>query len=222
MNAANPDEALLTISSKTYSAWSLRGWLLCRLAGLDITERQVANDAANRAELLLLSPSVLVPRLTWRGASVWDTLAIAEFLNERFPAAQMLPADPIARAHCRSISGEIHSGFTNLRSALPMNLKVRHDKFPVFSGARPDIERIEVIWTECLQKYGGPFLFGARPTVADAMYAPVTTRFITYAVALSEPCEAYCRTIADWAPMREWTAAAMAEPEEMEELDVEF
>lgn len=214
--------ATLTISSKTYSAWSLRGWLLCKLAGLEVTEKTVPNDAANRAELLLLSPSVLVPRLTWKGASVWDTLAIAEFLNEQFPDAQMLPADPIARAHCRSISGEIHSGFTNLRSALPMNLKVRHDKFPVFSGARPDIERIEAIWTECMDRYGGPFLFGANPTVADAMYAPVTTRFISYAVALKDPCEAYCRTIGQWGPMLEWTAAARAEPEDMEELDVEF
>ncbi|WP_067734760.1 glutathione S-transferase [Novosphingobium naphthalenivorans] len=214
--------ATLTISSKTYSAWSLRGWLLCKLAGLDVTERQVPNDAANRAELLLLSPSVLVPRLNYQGASVWDTLAIAEFLNEQFPDAQMLPADPIARAHCRSVSGEIHSGFTNLRSALPMNLKVKHEKFPVFSGARPDIERIETIWTDCLERYGGPFLFGEKPTVADAMYAPVTTRFVSYAVALSPPCEAYCQTIADWAPMQEWVAAAKAEPEEMEELDVEF
>jgi glutathione S-transferase len=214
--------ATLTISSKTYSAWSLRGWLLCRLAGLDVTEKTVPNDAANRAELLLLSPSVLVPRLNFQGASVWDTLAIAEFLHEQFPDAEMLPADPIARAHCRSISGEIHSGFTNLRSALPMNLKVRHAKFPVFSGARPDIERIEAIWTECLERHGGPFLFGAQPTVADAMYAPVTTRFVTYAVALSPACEAYCATIAEWAPMREWVAAAKAEPEDMEELEVEF
>lgn len=215
-------EATLTISSKTYSAWSLRGWLLCRLAGLEVAEKTVANDAANRAELLLLSPSVLVPRLSYRGASVWDTLAIAEFLNEQFPDAQMLPEDPIARAHCRSISGEIHSGFTNLRSALPMNLKVKHEKFPVFSGARPDIERIEAIWLECLDRYGGPFLFGDTPTVADAMYAPVTTRFVSYAVALPPACAAYCDTIADWAPMREWIAAAKAEPEEMEELDVEF
>jgi glutathione S-transferase len=214
--------ATLTISSKTYSAWSLRGWLLCRLAGLEVTEKTVPNDAANRAELLLLSPSVLVPRLNYQGASVWDTLAIAEFLHEQFPDAAMLPADPIARAHCRSISGEIHSGFTNLRSALPMNLKVRHEKFPVFSGARPDIERIEAIWTECLERHGGPFLFGAQPTVADAMYAPVTTRFTTYAVALSPACEAYCTTIAQWAPMREWVAAAKAEPEDIEELEVEF
>lgn len=214
--------ATLTISSKTYSAWSLRGWLLCKLAGLDVVERQVPNDAVNRAELLLLSPSVLVPRLNYQGASVWDTLAIAEFLNEQFSDAQMLPADPIARAHCRSISGEIHSGFTNLRSALPMNLKVKHEKFPVFSGARPDIERIETIWSDCLEAYGGPFLFGETPTVADAMYAPVTTRFVSYAVALSPPCAAYCQTIEDWAPMQEWIAAARAEPEEMEELDVEF
>ncbi|MCT2400369.1 glutathione S-transferase [Novosphingobium mangrovi (ex Huang et al. 2023)] len=214
--------ATLTISSKTYSAWSLRGWLLCKLAGLEVAEQQVPNDAANRAELLLLSPSVLVPRLTYRGASVWDTLAIAEFLNEQFPEAHMLPDEPIARAHCRSISGEIHSGFTNLRSALPMNLKVEHEMFPVFSGARPDIERIEAIWTDCLERYGGPFLFGEKPTVADAMYAPVATRFVTYAVAVSPPCQAYCRTILEWAPMKEWIAAAQAEPEEMEELDVEF
>ena len=221
--ANTPKEAAtLTLSSKTYSAWSLRGWLLCKLAGLDVIEQAVPNDAANRAELLLLSPSVLVPRLTYDGASVWDTLAIAEFLNEECPEARLFPQDRIARAHCRSISGEIHSGFTNLRSALPMNLKVVHDTFPVFSGARPDIERIETIWTECLERYGGPFLFGAHPTVADAMYAPVATRFVTYAVAVSEPCKLYCDTIMGWAPMVEWIAAAKAEPEEMEELDVEF
>lgn len=216
------DRATLTISSKTYSAWSLRGWLMCQLAGLEVEEQRVANDAANRAELLLLSPSVLVPRLTHDGASVWDTLAIAEYLNETFPKAHMLPQDRVARAHCRSISGEIHSGFTNLRSALPMNLKMRHDSFPVFSGARPDIERIEAIWQECLSTYGGPFLFGAAPTIADAMYAPVTTRFITYAIKLSAPSAAYCATIAAWAPMRQWVEAAKAEPEEIEELEVDF
>ena len=215
-------QAELTISSKTYSAWSLRGWLLCRLAGLDVTERPVDNDAGNRAELLLLSPSVLVPRLTHDGVSVWDTLAIAEYLNETFPEAQMLPADRVARAHCRSVSGEIHSGFTNLRSALPMNLKVTHKSFPVFSGARPDIERIETIWQECHSRYGGPFLFGPAPTIADAMYAPVTRRFLTYAVALSPASTAYCQTIDQWPPMQDWLAAALAEPEEIEELEVEF
>lgn len=216
------DRATLTISSKTYSAWSLRGWLLCQLAGLDVEEHRVVNDAANRAELLLLSPSVLVPRLTHEGASIWDTLAIAEYLNELYPHTHMLPPGRVARAHCRSISGEIHSGFTNLRSALPMNLKTRHEKFTVFSGARPDIERIETIWQECLSTYGGPFLFGDAPTIADAMYAPVTTRFLTYAVGLSAPSAAYCQTIADWAPMKAWVEAAKAEPEEIEELEVDF
>lgn len=215
-------KAQLTISSKTYSAWSLRGWLLCRLAGLEVEESRVPNDANNRAELLLLSPSVLVPRLTHEGASVWDTLAIAEYLNELYPEARMLPKDRIARAHCRSVCGEIHSGFTNLRSALPMNLKMVHEKFPIFSGAKPDIERIEAIWKECLTRYGGPFLFGKKPTIADAMFAPVTTRFITYAVPISPESAAYCQTIAQWAPMVEWTQAAHAEPEQMEELDVEF
>ena len=215
-------KAQLTISSKTYSAWSLRGWLLCQLAGLDVEELPAPNDAGNRAELLLLSPSVLVPRLTHDGAGVWDTLAIAEYLNERFPKAGMYPADRIARAFCRSISGEIHSGFTNLRSALPMNLKVVHEKFPIFPGAKPDIERIETIWQECLSRFGGPFLFGESPTIADAMYAPVATRFLTYAVPVSAASAAYCQTIANWAPMAAWMAAARAEPEEMEELEVEF
>lgn len=214
--------AQLTLSSKTYSAWSLRGWLMCRLAGLDVEEVAAPHDANDRAELLLLSPSVLVPRLTHEGASVWDTLAIAEYLNELYPKAGMYPADRIARAHCRAISGEIHSGFTNLRSALPMNLKVRHETFPVFSGAKPDIERIEAIWAECFDRYGGPFLFGEKPTVADAMYAPVTTRFVTYAVAVSDRAAAYCKAVAGWAPMQAWMEAALAEPEEMEELEVEF
>ncbi|BAV63864.1 glutathione S-transferase [Sphingobium cloacae] len=215
--------AELTLSSKNYSSWSLRGWLLCRLAGLTITERPIAlDDPENRAELLLLSPSVLVPRLTHEGASVWDTLAIAEYLHELYPQAGLYPADRIARAHCRSVSGEIHSGFSNLRSALPMNLKVRHDKFPVFPGARPDIERIEALWTDCLDRYGGPWLFGQKPTVADAMFAPVAERFLTYAVPLSPVSAAYCRTVNGWGPMREWIDDARREPDEVEELEYEF
>jgi len=215
--------AELTISSKTYSAWSLRGWLLCKIAGLEVDEKTVSiDDADNRAELLLLSPSVRVPRLTHEGASVWDTLAIAEYLHELYPKAGMYPADRKARAHCRAISGEIHSGFANLRSALPMNLKAHHDHFRIFTGAKPDIERIETIWQECLNAYGGPFLFGKKPTVADAMFAPVTRRFLSYNVPISALSAAYCETISGWAPMIEWTGAALVEPEEMEELDYEF
>ncbi|WP_340316552.1 glutathione S-transferase [Rhizorhabdus argentea] len=216
-------EAILTISSRNYSSWSLRGWLLCKLAGLELVEEAVPIDApGQRAELLLLSPSVLVPRLTHQGASVWDTLAIAEYLHESFPGAGLYPADKLARAHCRSVSGEIHSGFQNLRSALPMNLRARHDSFRLFAGARPDIERIQAIWRDCLQRYGGPWLFGDKPGVADAMFAPVATRFITYAIPLDPVCRGYCATISEWQLMREWTKAALAEPEEVEELDAEF
>ena len=126
--------------------------------------------------------------------SVWDTLAIAEYLAERNPEAGMLPKDKAARAHCRSIAGEIHSGFYNLRSALPMNLKARHTHFKVFAGAQPDIDRVQTIWQECLTRWGGPFLYGATPTIADAMYAPVATRFITYNVPLTPAAKAYCAT----------------------------
>ena len=214
--------ATLTISSKNYSSWSLRGWLLCKMAGIDFDEEPVdVDDPETRQELLLLSPSVRVPRLSHRDVEVWDTLAIAEYLHEIAPEAEILPKDSKARSHCRSISGEIHSGFYNLRSALPMNIKARHESFKIFSGARPDVERIREIWRDCLETYGGPFLFGA-PSMADAMYAPVCTRFRTYSVGLEPELEAYCQTIFDWAPMKEWTALALAEPDEVEELDVEF
>lgn len=212
----------LTISSKNYSSWSLRGWLLCRMAGIDFREELVdPSDLEHRQELLLLSPSLLVPRLTYKDVAVWDTLAIAEYLAEIAPEAGLLPKDKVARAHCRSVSGEIHSGFYNLRSALPMNLKTRHEQFKMFSGARPDVERIRAIWTECLESNGGPYLFGEL-TMADAMYAPVCTRFRTYSVELDPLLEQYCQTIFDWPLMQEWTEAAIAEPDEIVELEVEF
>ena len=214
--------ATLTISSKNYSSWSLRGWLLCTMAGLEFDEKPVdIDDPEQRQELLLLSPSVRVPRLSHDGVEVWDTLAIAEYLYEIAPDAGLFPTDRVARAHNRAVSGEMHSGFYNLRSALPMNIKARHESFKIFSGARPDVQRIKEIWTECLTRYGGPFLFGA-PTMADAMYAPVCTRFRTYAVELEPELQAYCDTIFDWAPMQEWIAAALEEPDEVIELEVEF
>jgi len=216
-------EATLTISSKNYSSWSLRGWLLCRMAGLDFEEKLMpADDPSTRAELLLLSPSFLVPALTHDGVKVWDTLAIGGFLNELKPEAGLYPADQAARAHCRSISGEMHSGFANLRSALPMNLKAHYPGFKVWAGAQADIDRVTAIWRECFAAYGGPYLFGDTLTMADAMYAPVCTRFATYAVALDPACSTYCRRILDWAPMVEWIAAAKQEPDDIEELEVEF
>jgi glutathione S-transferase len=192
------------------------------MAGIDFeTVMLPIDDASARAELLLLSPSFLTPCLTYEGIKVWDTLSIAEFLNEVAPTAGLLPKDRADRAWCRSVSGEMHSGFANLRAALPMNLKASHPGFRVWAGAQLDVDRVLVIWRDCLAASGGPFLFGEE-TMADAMYAPVCTRFRTYEVALDPICRAYCERILDLPPMVEWTKAAQLEPDEVEELDVEF
>jgi glutathione S-transferase len=216
-------KAKLAIASKNYGSWSLRGWLLCKMAKLDFAEQHAGtDDPSTRAELLLLSPSFLVPCLYHDGLKVWDTLAIAEYLHELNPEAGLLPKDQTQRAHCRAICGEMHSGFSNLRSALPMNLKAHFPNFKVFAGARADMERITTIWQECIDKYGGPYLFGKQPCAADAMYAPVCTRILTYDVAIDSVSSAYCRTIMELPDMKEWVGAAKVEPDELEELDVEF
>lgn len=214
--------ATLTISSKNYSSWSLRGWLLCRMAGIEFDETITSSDdPSTRAELLLMSPSFLVPCLEHDGLKIWDTLAIAEYLQEVKPLAGLFPSDRSARTRCRSISGEMHSGFANLRSALPMNLKAHYPGFKVWAGAQADIGRIITIWREALSASSGPFLF-KQPSVADAMYAPVCARFTTYDVKLDSECAAYCKTIMSWPLMQDWIDAAKLEPEELEELDVEF
>jgi glutathione S-transferase len=216
-------KATLAIASKNYGSWSLRGWLLCKMAGLAFDEVMASSDdPSTRAELLLLSPSFLVPCLTHNGVKIWDTLAIAEYLSELEPSAGLIPRDRAARARCRSISGEMHSGFSNVRSALPMNLKAHYPGFKVWAGAQADIDRIAAIWRECLSESGGSFLFGTNPCMADAMFAPVCTRFITYDVALDAVCAAYCKAIIATPHMQEWIEAAKTEPEDLEELDVEF
>lgn len=216
-------KAVLTISSKNYGAWALRGWLMARLAGLEFTEKIISpDDPAMKAEILLLSSSMLVPSLKHNGVEVWDTLAIGEYLNEIKPKAGLLPADVKARAHCRAICGEMHSGFSAMRSALPMNIKARHPNFKVWSRAQADIDRVLAIWKECFAKYGGPYLFGKQPCIADAMYAPVVTRFLTYDVAIDKASAAYCKRVMELPAMQEWVAAAKAEPDEIDELDAEF
>jgi len=215
--------ATLLISSKNYSSWSLRGFLLARIARLEFEEKLVdPTDPNTRAELLLKASSIRVPCLVHDGITVWDTLAIAEYLHEVFPNAGLYPSDRMARARCRSISGEMHSGFSALRSSLPMNLRAHRAGFKLWSAARADIDRITEIWRECLATWGGPWLFGRNPTVADAMYAPVATRFRSYDVALDTVSNRYAAQIFGWPPMQEWTDAAMREPEQIDELEVEF
>ena len=216
-------QAVLTLSSKNYGAWALRGWLLAKLAGLTFTEKVISpDDPTMKAEMLLLSSSVRVPTLTHRGIAVWDTLAIAEYLHELKPMAQLLPADAKARAHCRSICGEMHSGFASMRSSLPMNLKAHFPGFKVWSRAQADIERIAEIWKDCFVSYGGPYLFGKKPGMADAMFAPVVTRLLTYDVAIDPVCAAYCQRMMALPAMVEWAEAAAAEPAEIDELEAEF
>ena len=196
---------------------------MMKFSGLKFKELQVEpGDIDNRAELLLLSPSILVPRLDHDGCKVWDTLAIGEYLNELNPQANLLPKDPIARAHCRSICGAMHSGFSALRASLPMNVKAKFDSFKVWSKAQIDINRILVIWQDCLSTYDGPFLFVKEPTLADAMFAPVVTRFLTYNVELDKACQNYCKHIMALPEMKEWVMGALEEPDDIEELEVEF
>jgi glutathione S-transferase len=215
-------KATLTISSKNYSSWSLRGWLMTKFSGLPFEEIAMApDDPSARAEILLISPTILVPCLRHDGATIWDTLAIGEYLNEAMPNAGLLPADRVQRAHCRSISGEIHSGFTTLRASLPVNLKGHFPGFKIWTRAQADIDRVCTIWSNCLARSGGPFLFGER-TIADAMYAPVVTRFMTYDVKLDPRLRTYADVIMNMPEMVEWITAAKEEPAEIEELEVEY
>lgn len=215
--------AVLTLSSKNYGAWSLRGWLMLKFSGLAFVENVLPpDDVDSRAELLLLSSSILVPSLLHDGVKVWDTLAIGEYLHEVKPKAGLLPADRAARAHCRAICGEMHSGFASMRSSMPLNIKAHFPKFKTWSRAEADVQRIVQIWSECLAQYGGPFLFGAKPCMADAMYAPVVSRFKTYDIALNEACAAYCASVWALPAMQEWVAASLLEKEDFDELEAEF
>ena len=187
------------------------------MSGLKFEERAVSLDnSAARAEdpaaVAIHSGAVPEPqRLDHLG-----TVAIGEYLNEIKPAGQpILPEDRGARARSRSICGEMHSGFTGLRSALPMNLKRHYPGFKIWAGALADIERITDIWRDCLATYGGPYLFGATPTMADAMYAPVCTRFLTYDVKLDKACADYRDRIMALPDMVEWIEAAKHEPDEI-------
>lgn len=214
--------ATLTIGSRNYSSWSLRGWLLLRLSGLDFETVSLASDDAQaRAELLQQTASIRIPFLVHDGLEIWSVLAIAEYLHELRPEAGLWPADRALRAQCRAVSGEMHSGFAALRAALPVNLHAVRPGFPIWSAVRGDLTRLQEIFGTCLARSGGPFLFGARMTVADAMFAPVCTRFVTYDVALDQVSARYRDRIVDLPDMKAWAEAARAEPGLVGELEVE-
>ena len=165
---------------------------------------------------------MLVPCLEHDGLVIWNNLAIAGYLNEVRPEAGLLPTERVRRARCRSISGEMHSGFAPLRSALPMNIKGDFPTFKVWSRAQADIDRITLIWRECISTFHGPYLLGERPCMADALFAPVATRMKTYHVQVDSVSAAYRDLILDMPEMREWIAGARAEPIDIKELEVEL
>jgi len=204
----------IVIGNKKYSSWSLRGWLALKHTGEPFEEILVPLDQpSTREQLLRHSPSGRVPALMDGDTVVWDSLAICEYLNERFPQRRMWPEERKARALARSISAEMHAGFQNLRNDLCMKIVESIPTLNFRPEVKEEIRRILSIWTDCRQRYGGnkPFLFGDF-TIADVMFAPVVSRFRTYGVPLEGFTAAYAEAIWSLPAMREWVAAAQVEP----------
>ncbi len=205
----------LVIGNKNYSSWSMRPWVLAREAGIAFEEVQLKfDDAAKPAGVERYSVAGKVPVLVVDGAPVWDSLAICETLAERYPQKQLWPADPAARQVARSICAEMHSGFQALRGGMPMNIRSRHPGKGMTPDSRHDIDRVVAIWSSCRERFGknGSLLFG-RFSIADAYYAPVVTRFLTYAVALPSAAQTYCDAVLALRGVREWMDGARRETE---------
>lgn len=213
---------VLVIGNKNYSSWSLRPWLALRVAGVDFEELRIPlYQEGSREAILRHSPAGKVPVLRHGDVTVWESLAICEYAAEVLaPGAGLWPEDPAARAHARTISAEMHAGFVALRSALPMNLRAAGARVPLAPEVRADVARVVAIWEDCRARFGagGPFLFG-RFGIADAMYAPVVTRFHSYGVELPAVARAYADAVRALPALQEWTAAGVAEPERMPETD---
>lgn len=204
----------LIIGNKNYSSWSLRPWLVLKQTGESFKEIRIPIHQENSLkEILNYSPSGRVPCLIDGDIKIWESLAICEYLAERFPKANLWPSDPKARAYARSISNEMHAGFQALRKNFPMNIRERISK-EIPEDTQEDIDRVTGIWKECRKNFGksGSFLFG-NFTIADAMFAPVVTRFMSYGVKVDFASEAYMRSIFDLPAMQEWVKAASAEKE---------
>ena len=205
-------EGRLYIGTRRYSSWSLRGWLPVRLAELDVEETVFRLAGGVTAEVRAAAPGGTVPYLEHRGSKVWESLAICEYCAEFSPA--LWPEDRVARAHARSISSEMHAGFRELRTAMPMSLFRDAHGAGRTAGALADIARIDVIWRETRGRFGvgGDFLFGAAFGNADAMFAPVVARFLSYRPDLSAEAQAYCAAVRAFPLVAEWYAAAAKEP----------
>lgn len=206
----------LLIGNKCYSSWSLRAWLLMRVAGIAFTEQVVPLDEPGFKETVFAAApgsGGTLPMVVDGDVAVWETLAICEYLHDTHPQAGIWPRDAAARAHARAVSSEMHAGFTSLRSACPMNLGKRFATRDRGPGVARDVERLTALWRQARERFGagGPFLYGAF-SAADAMFAPVVTRFDTYGIAVDPVSQGYMRSILALPAYREWLAGALVEP----------
>ena len=211
-------EFTLVVGNKNYSSWSMRGGLMVRIAGIECEEIVIPLDRPESAAAIRKhSPSGKVPVLLHRGLAVWESLAIAEYLNDLKPEAGLWPSSAAARAHARAISAEMHAGFADLRTHMPMNIRASYPGKGMAPGVRADIERITSMWRDCRKRFGGAFprddgfLFGTFGA-ADAMFAPVVTRFRTFGVVLDADSEAYAKAVLAQPAVQEWIDAAKNEP----------
>ena len=203
----------LIIGNKNYSSWSLRPWIALRATGIAFTEQKLGfftEEFSRRVSAV--SPAGLVPVLLDGDFAVWDSLAICEYLAERHPEARLWPQDPKARARARSLAAQMHSGFGAMRQALPMNVEARLPGIDLPEAARQDISRLQAIWHDTRAEFGqgGPFLFGEF-SIADAFFAPVVSRFNTYAIAAAGSVRDYMDAVLALPAMQEWTRDALAE-----------
>lgn len=210
----------LIIANKKYSSWSLRPWLALKVAGIEFEEELSQFDMETMHEHFWeFSPTKKVPVLVHGDQTIWDSLAILEYVAELYPDKNLWPADRNARAHARCVSNEMHSGFPALREQCPMNMARKISRIALDPETVTDIMRVEKIWAECLAQYGGPFLFGDF-SIADAMFAPVVNRIEVYGIPKSAAMEAYCATIKSLEPFQDWEADGKAEPWICENVEV--
>jgi glutathione S-transferase len=210
---------VLTIADYNYSSWSMRPWLVLRHIGIQFEERRVEPVEVGPDAMRKISPSGKVPFFEYDGRTVWESLAICELLNELFPSAHLWPRDRTVRAHARAVSCEMAAGFTNIRNTLPMNIRARVKHAPFDDALAREVDRVKKIWTDCVAESGGPFLYGPAFSIADAMYAPVVTRFKSYGVAVDEKVAKYMQTIDALPAMKLWCERAQAETHRVEEYE---
>ena len=211
-------EFTVVIGNKNYSSWSMRGWLMARIAGIEFEEVVIPLDLPETQPAIRKhSPSGRLPVLLHRGLAIWESLAIAEYLNDLKPEAGVWPSSAAARAHARAISAEMHAGFADLRNNMPMNIRASYPGKGMTPGVRADIERISGLWRDCRKRFAGAFqkddgfLFGTFGA-ADAMYAPVVTRLRTYGVKVDSDGDAYCNAVLAHPAVKDWIDAAKHEP----------